>query len=172
VFPHLPVRRDAFILRVIDRYIAANISGVELQETEPVSRHKFRSRHEVPILNTWMDRNQVAALMAIVVVGVSVALISTLIPPNPSLSYLPKAWIGKEAIIIAKEKESNGKGKSNLAWFKPVSLSIIFTISLRMILVRCVLSGIIFYMYDSFCYVTVAIVELNRERVVLRLLDS
>jgi hypothetical protein len=44
VFPHLPVRRDAFILRVIDRYIAANISGMELQETEPVSRHKFRSR--------------------------------------------------------------------------------------------------------------------------------
>ena len=60
MFPHLPVRRDAFILRVIDRYIAANISGVELQETEPVSRHKFRSRHGVPILNTWMDRNQVA----------------------------------------------------------------------------------------------------------------
>jgi hypothetical protein len=28
-------------------------------------------------------------------------------------------------------------------------------------LVRCVLSGIIFYMYDSFCYVTVAIVELT-----------
>jgi hypothetical protein len=96
--------------------------------------------------------------------------ISTLIPPNQSLSYLPKAWIGKEAIIIAKEKESNGKGKSNLAWYKPVSLLIIFTISLRTILVRCVLSGIIFYMYDSFCYVTVAIVELNRERVVLRLL--
>jgi hypothetical protein len=83
VFPHLPVRRDAFILRVIDRYIAANISGVELQEREPVSRHKFRSRHGVPILNTWIGRNQVAALMAIVVVGISVALISTLIPPNP-----------------------------------------------------------------------------------------
>jgi hypothetical protein len=85
VFPHLPVRRDAFILRVIDRYIAANISGVELQETEPVSRHKFRSQHVVlvPILNTWIGRNQVAALMAIVVVGISVALISTLIPPNP-----------------------------------------------------------------------------------------
>ena len=84
MFPHLPVRRDAFILRVIDRYIAANISGVELQETEPVSRHKFRSRHGVPILNIWMDRNQVAALMAIVAVGVSVVLISTLIPPNPN----------------------------------------------------------------------------------------
>jgi hypothetical protein len=84
VFPHLPVRRDAFILRVIDRYITANISGVELQETEPVSSHKFRSRHVVlvPILNTWMDMNQ-AALLAIVVVGVSLALISALIPPNP-----------------------------------------------------------------------------------------
>jgi hypothetical protein len=95
-------------------------------------------------------------------------------PTEPATEFIifTKSLDRKEAIIIAKEKESNGKGKSNLAWYKPVSLSIIFTISLRMILVRCVLSGIIFYMYDSFCYVTVAIVELNRERVVLRLLDS
>ena len=34
VFPHLPVRRDAFILRVATRYLTANISGVELQETQ------------------------------------------------------------------------------------------------------------------------------------------
>jgi hypothetical protein len=34
---HLPVRRDAFILRVTARYITANISGVELQETQRMS---------------------------------------------------------------------------------------------------------------------------------------
>jgi putative transposon-encoded protein len=68
----------------------------------------------------------------------TITQIESVVTPSGNSGHVvvPKAWIGKEAFVTLKKKRA--KLKVNL---KSVSLSVTFTISLKVTFVKCLLNS-------------------------------